>query len=349
LLIWSAGCSNGQEPYSLAMLLDEAGRADWRIVASDISTRALGRTRRARYSERELRGLTPARRARYLAPAGDGSYEIAAPLRQRVEVVRHNLAADPPPFPPGSCPVVFCRNVLIYFGHRDVSLFLDRLGQWLLPGQWLFVGYSESLWQLTSAFKLERLGEAFAYRRVAAAAAVPEPVPAGPAPTQPARRRPPRPAAPPPGTATAGRAGSAARTGSGAGTASGAGSAGRSRSQAGTAGAGTGLAATDAAAASDDVRTLLAAGEAASAGGDHPAAVASFRKAAYLDPDQPAAHLQLGLALEATGDQRAAQRAFRAARAALGRSGTATVEAALEGFSPAEMTRFLDAKLAGDR
>ena len=56
--IWSAGCSNGQEPYSLAMTLAESGIGDWGIVASDISTKALGRTRRARYRERELRGLS---------------------------------------------------------------------------------------------------------------------------------------------------------------------------------------------------------------------------------------------------------------------------------------------------
>jgi chemotaxis protein methyltransferase CheR len=329
LTVWSAGCSNGQEPYSLAMTLDEAGRGDGRIVATDISTRALARTRQARYDERELRGLSPARRERYLTPSPEGGFEIVPGLRQRVAVQRHNLAADPPPFTPGACSVVFCRNVLIYFGADDVSAFLSRLSRWLSPGQWLFVGYSESLWQVTSDFKLERLGEAFAYQRV-------DPVAAGPvAPApQPAAARPP---------STAGRRREAAgHRGARPGRvepATRSEPAARRRPAVAEAASDTGE--------SDDVRTLLAAGEAASAAGDHAAAAASFRKAAYLDPDQPAAHLQLGLALEAAGDTAAARRAYRAARGALDRSGVAAVEAAVEGFSPAEVARFLDAKLGG--
>jgi tetratricopeptide (TPR) repeat protein len=220
--------------------------------------------------------------------------------------------------------VVFCRNVLIYFGNADVGAFLDRLAHWLLPGQWLFVGYSESLWQVTEAFRLERLGDAFAYQRVESAAPPAparnpgrrdtagrsRPVPADPLPRR--ERRPGR--TDPPSRAEP-----------------------RSRP------------APVAAPAVDDVQALLAAGEAASAAGDHAGAAASFRKAAYLDPEQPAAHLQLGLALEAAGDATAAQRAYRAARAALGRSGVAAVEAALEGFSPSEVARFLELKLGTDQ
>ena len=74
-------------------------------------------------------------------------------------------------------------------------------------------------------------------------------------------------------------------------------------------------------------------------------AVATFRKAAYLDPDQPVAHLHLGLALEASGEETAARRAFGAARAGLDRSGTAAVEAVLEGYHVDELVRLLDAKL----
>jgi chemotaxis methyl-accepting protein methylase len=326
LTVWSAGCSNGQEPYSLAMVLDEAGRSDWRIVATDISTRALARTREARYAERELRGLSGARRERYLAPGAGGVFEVVPALRQRVAVQRHNLAADPPPFTPGACSVVFCRNVLIYFGHEDVSAFLSRLGRWLLPGHWLFVGYSESLWQVTSDFRLERLGDAFAYQRVdpaAVSAAPPRPASSRQPPTA-ARRR----EAANHGGARPGRADPAARVEPKA----------RRRPA---------PAAATQASETADVRALLAAGEAASAAGDHTGAAALFRKAAYLDPDQPAAHLQLGLALEAAGDPAAARRAYRAARSALDRSGIAAVEAALEGFSPAEVGRFLDAKLGG--
>src|SRR5205085_8077855 len=94
------------------------------------------------------------------------------------------------------------------------------------------------------------------------------------------------------------------------------------------------------------VGDLLAAGEAAITAGDYPAAVAAFRRCAYLDPDRPIAHLHLGLALEAAGDGPAARRAYAAARAALERGDTGVVEATLEGYHVAELVRLLDDKLA---
>ncbi|MEA3019184.1 MAG: chemotaxis protein methyltransferase CheR, partial [Actinomycetota bacterium] len=163
--VWSAGCSNGQEPYSLAMTLAESGIDDWGVIASDISTNALGRTRRARYRERELRGLSAARRSRFLSSVGVDEWEIVPSLRERVTLVQHNLAADAPPFEPGACQVVFCRNVLIYFQHDDVVAFLDRVATRLPATGHLFLGYSESLWQVTDRFQLIRLGDAFAYQQ----------------------------------------------------------------------------------------------------------------------------------------------------------------------------------------
>jgi chemotaxis methyl-accepting protein methylase len=162
--VWSAGCSNGQEPFSLAMALDESGCSAWRVLATDLSTRALERARRACYSTRELAGLSPERRARYFVAAGS-AWEVTPALRARVEIAHHNLVGDPPPFEAGQCQVVFCRNVLIYFRHEEVVAFLDRLAGWLPPGGWLFLGYSESLWQVTDRFALQRLGDAFVYRR----------------------------------------------------------------------------------------------------------------------------------------------------------------------------------------
>lgn len=305
--IWSAGCANGQEPYSLAMTLAESGVADWHVIASDVSTNALSRTRAAKYSDRELRGLSSARRARHLVPAGKGSWTVAPELHERVTTIRHNLAADPPPFPVGRCQVVFCRNVLIYFGHDDVVAFLDRLKAWLPPDAYLFLGYSESLWQVTDRFQLVRLGDAFAYRPATTAPTPPATAPPAPAPKPrpparpapvpapaPAReRRAPRPVPPPPST----------------------------------------------------VVELMADGEAALGRGEHADAVTAFRKAAYLDPDHPVAHLNLGLALEVAGDRPAARRAYAAARAAIERCDTAAVEAALEGYQLDGLTALLDQKL----
>jgi chemotaxis methyl-accepting protein methylase len=295
--VWSAGCSNGQEAYSLAMVLAEHGRSDWQVVATDISTKALARTAAARYAERELRGLSPERRVRHFVPVSGtpGTWEVTPSLRERVLTRRHNLAADPPPSPAGSCQVVFCRNVLIYFGHDDVVEFLSRLSTWLPRGGHLFLGYSESLWLVSDRFHLVRLGDAFAYRN-------------GPAPSDSTTTRVPARTSPPP-QATPRAAPSLPSPGSDPG-----------------------------------VAQLLAEGEAAMGARDYTGAVTAFRKAAYVDPDQPVAHLSLGLALEAIGDPTAAQRAYVAARAAVDRGDTAAIETTLEGYGLDELTRLLELK-----
>ncbi|HZQ83199.1 MAG TPA: CheR family methyltransferase [Acidimicrobiales bacterium] len=314
LIVWSAGCANGQEPYSLAMTLADAGVPAWRVIATDLSTRALTRTRAARYADRELRGLDDDRRARHLSRFGH-DWQVADILRSRVDVRHHNLVAEPPPFEPGTCDVVFCRNVLIYLRQEDVLAFLERLALWMRPGGWLFLGYSESLWQVTDRFQLVRVGDAFVYRH-----------------RDPHLARAPQPRAPQPhgsgqriahpGVQSAGQKRRVERPGP----------ARRPRPKV-------------PAPEPLEVQDLLAAGEAAMNAADLALAVATFRKAAYLDPDQPVAHLHLGLALEASGEEAAARRAFGAARAGLDRSGTAAVETVLEGYHVDELMRLLDAKL----
>jgi chemotaxis protein methyltransferase CheR len=177
------------------------------------------------------------------------------------------------------------------------------------PTAFLFLGYSESLWQVSDRFQLVRLGEAFAYRpATTTTAAAPERLTPPPAPRRlappPVRRAlppsPPQRPAPP------------------------------SRPEPVEAGG---------------VVELMAEGEAALDRGEHDVAVTAFRKAAYLDPDHPIAHLDLGLALEVAGDEQAARRAYAAARAALDRCDTAAVEAALEGYQLDGLIRLLDGKL----
>ena len=160
--IWSAGCANGQEPWSLAMALDEGGRTDCQILATDISLEALARARRGWYSTRELRGLSPERRARYFV-SSDRGFEVVPTLRRLVSFGHHNLAADAPPITGQSGAVAFCRNVLIYLTDDEITGVLDRLATALGPNGNLFLGYSESLWRLPSRFVLRRLGETFVY------------------------------------------------------------------------------------------------------------------------------------------------------------------------------------------
>src|SRR5205085_9756786 len=118
------------------------------------------------YTRSEVRGLTRERRDRHLRPVHHG-LEVRPDLRARVDVAFHNLATQPPPFPRGACPLVLCRNVVIYFGRPGLMALLDRLVAWTPVGGWLFLGYSESLWQITERFRLVKLGDAFVYQRAA--------------------------------------------------------------------------------------------------------------------------------------------------------------------------------------
>jgi chemotaxis methyl-accepting protein methylase len=314
--VWSAGCSNGQEPYSIAMVLAESRVADWQVMATDVSSRALDRTRRAQYSEKEMAGVSPERRARWFRKEAE-HWAVVPALRERVAVSRYNLVSPTPPFDAGRCQVVFCRNVLIYFRQEDAVGFLERLATWLPPEGYLFLGYSESLWQVTEAFKLVRVADAFVYR------------PAATAPASPPVRRP------------------AAQTRSGSGS----GLEPVPADQAVGRPSATERVAAERRAreALPDVVGLLAEGEAAVAAGELEAAAAAFRKAAYLEPDHPIPHLHLALALEAAGHAAAAQRAYAAARAAVDRADVAAVEAALEGYRLEELVRLLDTKLGTRR
>jgi chemotaxis protein methyltransferase CheR len=163
VVIWSAGCANGQEAYSLAILLEEAGRPG-HVIATDVSSRALQRTRAARYEEREMRGLSAERRARFLRPDGQG-FAFRETVRKRVLVVRNNLAEDPPPFAPGACHLVLCRNVLIYFSRDEIHAFLRKVHAQLPAGGTLMIGGSEALWHVTDVFEVDRSSGVFLYRR----------------------------------------------------------------------------------------------------------------------------------------------------------------------------------------
>jgi chemotaxis methyl-accepting protein methylase len=166
--VWSAGCGNGQEPYSLAMLLDEGGCRNWHVVATDVSFHALARTEKAQYSEREVQGLSVERRRKYLTPTATG-YEIAPFLRRNVRIAHHNLAqTDPSSLVPESA-VVFCRNVLMYFGREESEASIRRIADRVPPGGHLFLGHSDSPGRMTGYFEPVRVAGALCYRRLIAA------------------------------------------------------------------------------------------------------------------------------------------------------------------------------------
>ena len=162
--VWSAGCGNGQEPYSLAMLLDESGRSNWHVVATDVSFRALARTEIGRYMDEEVQGLSAERRKRYLI-ARPGGYEIAPFLRSRVRFAHHNLARAYANSVVPEAAVVFCRNVLMYFGREESAACIHRIAERMVPGGHLFMGHSDSPGLMTHLFDLVRVAGVPCYQR----------------------------------------------------------------------------------------------------------------------------------------------------------------------------------------
>jgi chemotaxis protein methyltransferase CheR len=163
--VWSAGCGNGQEPYSLAMLLNESGRHNWKVVASDVSFHALARAEKALYSESEVQALSPGRRARYLT-SRPGGYEIAAFLRKNIRIEHHNLARDAGRELVPESDVVFCRNVLMYFGREESEACIDRIAARIAPSGYLFLGHSDSPGRMTRHFEPVRVAGVPCYRRL---------------------------------------------------------------------------------------------------------------------------------------------------------------------------------------
>jgi chemotaxis protein methyltransferase CheR len=154
LRIWCAACSTGQEPYSLAMLLDEEARrlAGWNIeiVATDLSRRAIESARQGQYSQFEVqRGLPITMLLRYFQRLGE-RWQISEFLRSRVNFREFNLLSDYRPL--GTFDVIFCRNVLIYFDVPTKRDILARISRALAPDGFLVMGSAETVIGLSDAF-----------------------------------------------------------------------------------------------------------------------------------------------------------------------------------------------------
>ncbi len=174
LRIWSAGCSTGEEPYSIAMHLRELlpSTAGWdvKIVATDVSQRAIAAARSGRYGARAVQLATPEELARHFVATDDG-YEVRPEVRELVEFRHHNLVTEAVPFAPSErIDLVLCRNVTIYFGRDTTRALMNRLHHCLRDGGYLFLGHSETLWQVSEDFRLVAIGTgeaaAFVYRRL---------------------------------------------------------------------------------------------------------------------------------------------------------------------------------------
>ncbi len=167
--VWSAGCSSGEEPYSIVILAIEAGFVpgrDFRVYASDISRRMLRRARRGLYREASFRETEPALRERYFTER-DRRWRIADDVKRHVDFVRLNLMDRAAISVLGAMDVVLCRNVMIYFDANSRRRVIQTLHEKIKPGGHVLLGNAESLVNLSTAFETRHLSEDMVYRRPA--------------------------------------------------------------------------------------------------------------------------------------------------------------------------------------
>ncbi len=183
LRIWSAGCSTGQEPYTIAMLLCDALAyytlrnapayelpspkpmvpPPWRaeILASDISYAALRTAEQGRYVEQQMEPVDYMYRLRYFDKLGE-HYAVKDSVKQIVKFDFHNLKTE---FLPQGNDVIFCRNVMIYFDEPEQKRLVQKLYRCLNPNGYLFIGHAESLFGLSDKFHMIHQNNGTAYQR----------------------------------------------------------------------------------------------------------------------------------------------------------------------------------------
>lgn len=154
LKAWSAGCSSGEEPYTMAMVFNEYainhGGFDFSILATDISTHVLKKAADAIYAEEKVTIIPMSLKKRYLLRSKSRekkTVRIAPALRKKVKFQRHNLM-DPQYNISETFDIIFCRNVLIYFYRENQEKIINRLCSKLRPGGYFFLGHSESILNL---------------------------------------------------------------------------------------------------------------------------------------------------------------------------------------------------------
>lgn len=158
LRFWSAGCSTGEEPYSLAMTIQEslpdAWRWDVKILATDLDTEVLAKAQRGVYEEERVRGLSAPRLERFFSrqEGGPPSYAASPALKELITFRELNLMHTLPM--KGPLHAIFCRNVVIYFDKDTQRQLFARFAQLQRPGDILFLGHSESLFRVSDAYTL---------------------------------------------------------------------------------------------------------------------------------------------------------------------------------------------------
>lgn len=167
LSVWSAGCSTGEEAYSIAILILESGLfAGWdvRVFGNDISRRVIQVARRAVYSRASFRTTDEYHLRRYFREV-DGKHQVRDEVRSLVNFGHINLLDEAMISLVGEIDVIFCRNVLIYFDHVSRRRVIATFHRKLVRGGYLLLGHSESLSNISTSFELVHLKQDMVYRK----------------------------------------------------------------------------------------------------------------------------------------------------------------------------------------
>ena len=156
LRIWSAGCSSGEEPYSVAMtlhkMIDRLNECDARILATDIDTEMVEHGKRGVYANEFLDDIPGDYRLKYTGVADNGHFQMSHAMKKLITFKALNLLGDWPM--KGPFDMIFCRNVVIYFDKPNKEILFDRFADILKPGGLLLIGHSESLFKVTKRFRM---------------------------------------------------------------------------------------------------------------------------------------------------------------------------------------------------
>lgn len=169
LAIWSAGCATGEEPYSIAMslldIMDSKGFLNTQILGTDIDEKALIQTRRGIYRQNSLRNIDDNYTDRYFRKVGN-QFKLSEKIKNMVNFEHHNLMHLPYPiFQSRTWDIIFCRNVIIYFKTSTVRKVIRNLYNCLSDSGYLFVGYSESLFNISDDFSPVQIDNTFVYKK----------------------------------------------------------------------------------------------------------------------------------------------------------------------------------------
>ena len=168
LRVWSAGCSSGEEPYSVAMLLEKllVGRAGWRIflLATDIDGTALAKAQHGIFTPWSFRSVEPDVQRKYFHQHGE-NWEIDESIKNMVTFQAFNLRTDALPSVAREVDLIICRNVFIYFDRDHVASIVEKFATSLRPGGYLLTGHGELQGQRLDRLETRVFSESVAYQR----------------------------------------------------------------------------------------------------------------------------------------------------------------------------------------